>query len=104
VKIIKTIGRLEFVVEDDEAENIVKAFGTQTLVRLRSGAYLNPSTIAAVIDPPKIPYWGGYKINEDGKSFFRDGKRVYLEPENYQEIKYLEDPKYLNFKMLENAK
>jgi len=100
MKIIKTTSRLEFVVENDEAENIVKAFGKQNLVQLRSGAYLNPSTISAIIDPPKIPYWGGYRVNSDGRSFFREGVRVYLDQKHIEEIKYLDDPKYSNLKML----
>lgn len=103
MKIVKTIGKLEFIVEDDEAKNIVLAFGKQTLVQLRSGAYLNPTTIAAIIDPPKIAFWGGYRVCDDGKSFFRDGIRVYLEPKDFDEIKYIDDPKYLNLKLIDNA-
>lgn len=103
MKIIKTTIKIDFIVEDDEAENIVKVFGKQTLVQLRNGSYLSPSTIAAIIDPPKVPYWGGYRVCEDGKSFFREGVRVYLEPLHIAEIKYLDDPKYLNpNKLLEN--
>ena len=103
MKIIKTTNRLEFVVENDEAENVVKAFGKQSLVLLRSGAYLNPSTIAAIIDPPKLPYWAGYRVNDDLKSFFRDGKKIYLETSQLEKIEYREDPKYLNVKMLDDV-
>jgi hypothetical protein len=103
MKIIKTTNRLEFVVENDEAENVISAFGKQSIVLLRSGAYLNPSTIAAIIDPPKIAYWAGYRVCDDGKSIFRDGVKTYLEPRHLDEIEYRDDPKYLNSKLIENA-
>ncbi len=101
MKLIKTSCRIDFVVEDDEAENIVKSFGKQSLVRLRDGNYLNPNTIAAICDIPKVAYWGGFKLNEDGKSFFRDGRRIYLEPESFKEIEYLDDTKYSKVKLIE---
>ena len=99
MKLIKCYGKLEFLVEDDEAENIVKFFGKQTLVKLRNGDYLNPATITAIIDPPKAKYWGGYRVADDN-SVYREGVKIYLEPKNIEEIEYRDDPEYQNLKRL----
>jgi hypothetical protein len=93
-KVLITFSGREHIITDEEAEGLAMAFGSGSLVKLRSGAYVNPSSIEYIGPPPKIPCWQGYPLNKDGRSFWREGALVKLDPDNFNEIEYLPDPKY----------
>jgi len=94
-KILKTFGGTEYVLDDDEAQNIVdlKRTGKKSFIELRCGAYIDSSAIESVAYPPLIPVSGdGYSLSKDGRSFVRDGIRIWVEhPGN---VRYVEDPRY----------
>ena len=85
-KIIKTFTGREFIIENDEAENIKKAMinkkDKNEFVELRSGDLLNLDRIENISNPKKIAYIdvcdGIAILNPDGISFNRDGNRIYL--------------------------
>ena|SRR3990167_11332929 len=99
MKIIKIIGG-EFVLEDDEAENVEKTVlvsGGKGFMKLRCGAFINITAIQVIMDIPLIAYsQGGYPLEKNGRSFIRDGVRVMVE--DLDTIQYLPDPKYKNIK------
>lgn len=94
MKIITMFSKKEYLVEDDEAENVAKSYNSNQLLRLRSGELINPRGIESIGSPDAIPCWNGYPLNPDGKSFMRDGERIYLEPHNFKEVRYKLHPKY----------
>lgn len=97
MKIIKTNNHmLEFIVEDDEAENVASLFGKEVLIKLRSGDFINPKSITAIINPPLAPFVeveGKYiPVLKDGQSIVNwAGNVVKINPTN---IEYRVDPKY----------
>lgn len=95
MKIVKTFSK-EFVVHDDEAENIknVLRSGGKEFIELRNGDLINPSMVEMISEPETEAFWGGYPLSKDGKSFMRDGERIYLESHNFKEIEYHLHPKY----------
>ena len=98
MKIIKTFSGLEFIVEEDEAENIASVFGKNSMVKLRSSEWINTKSIEAIANIDNIPTWNGHLLSKNGDSFIREGKRVYLEKENYKEIEYTPHPRYVEMK------
>lgn len=95
MKIVKTFSR-EFVVYNDEAENIKNVLkrGQKEFIELRSGDLINPSMVESISEPETEAFWGGYPLSKDGKSFMREGKRIFLEPQNFEEIIYKAHSKY----------
>lgn len=84
----------EFIVEDEEAKNVAKNYKSGALLELRSGDYIATSGIESIADPELVPYWKGYILEKDGRSFIRDGVRVKLETDNLEEIEYKPNPRY----------
>lgn len=95
MKIVKTFSK-EFIVNNDEAENIktVLRNGRKEFIELRNGDLINPSMVEMISEPETEAFWDGYPLSKDGKSFMRDGERIYLEPHNFKEIEYRLHPKY----------
>lgn len=100
MKIIKMFSKSEFLVEDNEADNVAKSYGNGGLIQLRSGDYISTSGIESISDPELMPYWNGYLLEKSGNSFMRDGQRIFLETQNYKEIEYKPHPKYKAMKKL----
>ena len=94
MKIIKLFSGLEFLVEDDEAENVARNYKSKTLIKLRSGDYIASSGIEAITESETEAFWSGYPLSKDGKSFMRDGERIYLESQHLKEIEYKPHSKY----------
>ena len=94
MKIIKLFSGLEFLVEDNEAENVAKNYKSKTLLRLKSGDYIASSGIEAITEQDLVPYWDGYILEKSGRSFMRDGQRIFLETKDFKEIEYKPHPKY----------
>lgn len=92
MKIIKIMGACEHLVPDDEAERVADKFGTNELLLLSDGGRINTSCIAAIDEIPLIPFYRGYIVNKDGRTFNRDGNRITIE--SIENIEYLPDPKY----------
>jgi hypothetical protein len=92
MKLITMFSKREYVVNDDEADNVAIASQKDGMIKLRSGDYINPKAIESIGEPAEIAFYKGYLVNKDGRTFTRDGQRITIEsPEN---IKYLPDPKY----------
>lgn len=99
-KIIKTFTGREFIIENDEAENIKEAIENKKdkneFVELRSGDLLNLDRIENISNPKKIAYIntcsGIAILNPDGISFNKDGNRIYLKPQDFEDIKFIEHP------------
>ena len=90
----------EFLVENDEAENVAKSYGNGGLIQLRSGDYISTSGIESISDPDLVPHWDGYLLEKSGNSFMRDGQRIFLETKDYKEIEYKLHPRYEQMKEL----
>ncbi len=94
MKIIKMFSKSEFLVEDDEAENVAANYGKGGLILLRSGNYISTAGIESIADPETVPFWKDYLLEKGGRSFIRDGQRINLEAQNFKEIEYKPHPKY----------
>lgn len=101
MKIIKTFTGKKYVVEDDEAENVKNAIREKTdtnhFVELRNGDFLNIDRIENISEPDRIAYIGTCQgimmVSNDGKSFVNsEGERVYLNPNDFKDIKFIEHP------------
>ena len=90
------MSNLEFLMADDEAENVEKMwFETpDKAIKLRCGASVNPKSIVAITDPDMIPTWGGETMNADGTMIQRDGNWLSLNEGQLEEIRYVIAPKY----------
>lgn len=95
MKTLTTFSGREYILEDDEAENIKKVFKPNTLLSLRNGEAVNSSAIESIGDPELIPYWNGYLLDKGGKSFMRDGQRIFLETKDFNNVEYKIHPKYI---------
>lgn len=96
MQVIKFFDGTEKVLQDDEAEN-VKRFWLQSSdapILLRNGTVINPKGISSIGEPDVIPTFWGYPLYKDGRSFTRNGERVYLEAEHFSQIEYKLHPKY----------
>lgn len=94
MKIIKLFSGLEFLVENDEAENVARNYKAKTLLRLKSGDYIASSGIEAITEVEIVPYWNGYLLEKSARSFMREGQRINLTAENFSEVEYKPHPKY----------
>jgi len=105
MKIIKTYSS-EHIINDREVDTIVRNSNSNNLLLLDSGEYVRPKAIIAITDPELIPYWNGYPLSGDGRSFVRNGERIYLQPENFKEVEYRPHPKYeaIRRKLMEKMK
>ncbi len=93
--ILKLISGREYVLEDNEAEYLISVIEKGIkFIRLSNGDFMAASSISVIGEPEKVPFWGGYILNSDEKSFQKNGERIYLETENFKEIEYRENPKY----------
>lgn len=94
MKLLNTFSKKEILIEDDEAENIKKSIlQGRGFIELRLGDFINISSIESITEIPVIAFsQGGYQMSKDGRSFMRDGQRVYVD--DLSTIQYLPDPKY----------
>jgi hypothetical protein len=104
MKLIKTFSRSEFVVEDDEAENIktVLKSGQKTFIELRCGDVLNISAIESVGGIPKALFYRGesetYRVLKDGQTILNSyGNKITIDPSRCE---YLEDTDRYEQKLL----
>ena len=97
MKLLKVFSGDEYIVEDDEALNIVAIKNTpnsKAMIQLRCGAFVATSAIASISNPPLLGMaHGQYPLSKDGRSYMRDGQRVYLE--SYNHVEYIPDPLYV---------
>ncbi len=96
MQVIKFFDGTEKVLQEDEAENVKKFWfeSSDLPILLRNGTGINPKSISSIGEPDTIPTFWGYPLYKDGRSFFRDGERVYLEASNFDQIEYKLHPKY----------
>lgn len=93
MKIIKTYSS-EHIINDSEVKIIVENSNSDKLLLLDSGEYVKAKSVIAIVEPETEAFWGGYPLSKDGKSFMRDGQRIYLEQQNFKEIEYRTHSKY----------
>lgn len=69
-----------YLVEDSEAKNIENNLlhGVK-FIKLRNGTLVNAHVIASVGDVETRKTYLGYDVLSDGRSFMRDGKRVFID-------------------------
>lgn len=104
MKILKTYSS-EHIVNDEEVKVIVENANSDNLLLLDNGEYIRPKSIIAITDPELIPYWQDYILDKGGKSFMRDGQRIFLETKDFDEVEYKPHPKYIAMqKILNNNK
>lgn len=95
MKILNLFSGKEFVISDDEAAGIVavKSQEKKAFIELRCGSFVDTAAIESLTDVPLIAFaQSGHPMNPDGRSFTRDGHRVYVE--DLSTLRYLPDPKY----------
>ena len=98
-KILKTYSS-EHIVNDKEVSVIIKNQNSDSFLLLDNGEYIKPKSIIAITDPELIPYWDGYMLDKGGKSFMRNGNRIFLESQDFDKIEYKIHPKYEKIKQL----
>ena len=100
MQIIKMFGNFEHIVKDDEADNVAKMWGDNPdrPIKLRNGTTISPKGIVEIGEPKKIAYYDGYILEKGGRSFIRDGERIFLETEDYAKIEYKEHPRYIKIR------
>lgn len=92
MKILHTFKR-EYILEDDEAENIVNVLENKSngFIKLRNGSMINIASISEISDIPKVARYKGYDV-VNGRWYYRDGDKIHIDcPED---IEYIDDPKY----------
>lgn len=83
MKLIIMFSKREYVVDDDEAENVAIASQGDGMICLRSGDFINPKGIESIGEVPKVMMYKGYFVEKDGMSYYRDGERIRIEhPDN----------------------
>lgn len=97
--ILKTFSSQEFVIQNDEAQNIVKVknSGSKALIGLRCGAYVDSSAIESITGIPLVKVKHGQFIvkrdSNDNEFYINEyGNRTEVADQN--NITYLADPKY----------
>ena len=105
-QIITMFSGREHLVEDNEADEVAKNYNSNALLRLKSGARINPKGIESIDDPQLVGYWDGHLLDKNGGSFMRDGQRIFLEAKDYEEVEYKPHPKYIALQkiMIEKTK
>ncbi|MCK4454462.1 hypothetical protein KAU51_03970 [Candidatus Parcubacteria bacterium] len=93
MKIIKTYSS-EHIINDKELPTILKYSNSENLLLLDSGEYIKPKAIIAILDPEIVPFWKENLLDKNGKSFMRNGQRVFLEAQDFKEVEYKPHPKY----------
>ncbi len=81
MKIIRTFSGSEFLIPDDEAEMIARKFGSERLLRLSTGEFINTKAIESIKEPEMVGYYNGYPLDKEMRYFYRDGEKIYLEGE-----------------------
>lgn len=108
MKMIILINSQEYIVEDEEAENIKKAIAQGLrFINLRSGEMLNILSISTIGELKKIPFWSIYPVytSSSGANYIiRDGERVYLDPRNIEEIQYKTDENFAKLQTNQNKR
>ena len=104
MKILTTFSGKEYILEDNEAENIKEIFKPNELISLRNGEAVNTSAIESIGSPELVPYWKEYLLDKSGKSFIRDGRRIFLETQDFENIEYKLSPKYKAMELAQNIK
>lgn len=95
IQVLRLFNNTEYIVEEDEAENIMQCIDKVKFIRLRNGTLVNVSAISDIGKPETMLFWGEYPINKDGRSFNRDGERVWItEKKDLDQIKHHLHPKY----------
>jgi hypothetical protein len=95
MKVLKLVSGREYLLEDDEAEYLIKTIEQGLkFIRLSNGDFMACSSISVIGEPEKLATWSGYPLNKDGRTFQREGKRIYLEKDNFKDIEYLDNPVY----------
>ena len=104
MKLIKTFSRSEFVVEDDEADNIkaILQSGQKAFIQLRCGDLLNTAAIESIGAIPKALFYRGeaglYRVLKDGQSIMNSyGNKITIDP---AQCEYLEDTDRYEQKLL----
>jgi len=99
MKNLRTFSGQEYMISEEEVETLVKIKNSgegRAFVRLRNGTYLDTSAIESIGDIPLVPMAHGmYPLSKDGRSYIREGRRVYIEDASH--IRWLPDPKYQNY-------
>ena len=89
---IKTMDGQEYLLDDEQAENVKKAILTSSFLQLQNGDMINTKSVSKVGSLDKVKHWGGYVLRKDGRSFLRDGDIIWLD--GNEEIEEIDDPKY----------
>ena len=104
MKLIKTFSRSEFVVADDEADNIkaLLTSGQKAFIELRCGDLLNTSAIESIGGLPKALFYRGenktYRVLKDGQTIINAyGNKITIDP---NDAEYLEDTRRYEQKLL----
>lgn len=96
MKVIQLVSGREYILSDEEADYAKKVYmAGAPAIELTNGDVIARHNISLIGEPDKKPQWHGYPLNKDGRSFMRDGQRIYLERDSFGEIEYVDDPKYL---------
>ena len=103
MKILKTYSS-EHIISNRELKVIVENSNSDNLLLLDSGEYIRPKAIIAITEPEKVAYWNGYILDKGGRSFMRDGNRIFLETKDYEEIEYKEHPRYIILRQSQDNK
>lgn len=94
MKILRTFSGQEYVLADDEAENVVRLKEekqVKAFIALRNGAHVDSSAIESVGPVPLVPTRNGRVINRLG--FYMEGGHK-INVEDWTTVVYLPDPKY----------
>ena len=107
MKQLNTFEAKKYPLQDDEARNIKKVINRQDVkfVDLRSGDTIAVSSIVSITKVEIEKYWQGNLLSKGGKSFMRDGRRLFLEKKDFSKIEerpiFSEDD--LKFKVLNKS-
>ncbi len=104
IKILNLFSGKEFILESDEAENIIKIKNNgagKAFLELRCGAYIDTSAIERITDVPLTAFREGDGVryshylskDSNGNYFYQldDGKRKYVE---LDEVVFVKNPEY----------
>src|SRR3990167_4959121 len=94
MRLIKTWSKDEYVLEDDEAQNLENLLvsGKTGFIKLRTGELINVASIEVLKGPALVARYKGYPVLKDGLHFVEGGERVLIN--NPELIEYVPDPKY----------
>jgi hypothetical protein len=110
MKIIKLMNNSEYFIEEEDLKVLEKIIYNPniTFIKLNNGNLINKTSISEITDIKKVAYWREYKLCKDEVSFIREGKKVYLDTKDLENIYYIEDKEITKkqnfFKIYENDK